>query len=215
VLLKIGECGLLDFLRDIGVDIQRGCNIGMSQYFLHHLDIHSGFTHPCGEHVAENVAAEVGEEDRLCCMGKQLLLVVITDDSPQSLVERALVLRIAKPVDEDEVRIPINASATSDSLFILALLFQDECFLYLIQQRIADTSLNEKTTNKSSTTTLPEHTCRQRCFTQRNGDNSPPSYITERKSSLSAGGISACARLACGWVEEMKKVLVMKIFRSI
>ena len=81
----------------------------------------------------QTVAAKVGEQQGILLALQQDFIVAVTNDPAQGFVERSLMLRLTKPIDENEISIAINSGLAVDTRRKLSLLLLLECFLHKLQ----------------------------------------------------------------------------------
>lgn len=85
--------------------------------------------------MAQRMAAEVRKQHRITASFCQHLIIAVTDNPAKSFIQRSLMLRITKAVDEDEIRIPVNRCITSDTGFKLPPPFFCKSLPHRIQHR--------------------------------------------------------------------------------
>ena len=91
----------------------------MSQRILNHLDVHARFAHPGREGMPQGMAAETRQENGTVRILRQHFIVAVLDDAPDGLVQRPLMLALAKAIDEDEVGVSIHRYRAMDFCFFL------------------------------------------------------------------------------------------------
>ena len=140
--VKIFKFGLTQFLSHIRIDVQGRGNIRMSQRILNHLDIHARFAHPGRESMPQGMAAEPRQEYGAVRVLRQYFIVAVPDDAPDGLVQRSLMLALAKAVDKDEVRVAIYRYGAMDLCFFLIGTFLFKSFFHKVHHwNGTDTSL--------------------------------------------------------------------------
>ncbi len=107
------EFTLLEVLRGVRVDVQRGGNIGVTKDILNHLDVDAFLAHPGCEGVPKCMATEWRKKNEVRFAGVQHMIIAVPDDSANGLIQRSLMLRMTKAVDEDEIRIAIHFDAAA------------------------------------------------------------------------------------------------------
>ena len=123
LLCQIVKLALFHVLRDVRIDVHGGVEVGVTKDLLNDLDIDTVLKQAGCEGVTQGVAGEPGQQYRIFGLF-QLLIIAVSDDSPEGLVERPLMLAISIPVDEDEIRIAVHRHAAFDLVELLV------CFLH-------------------------------------------------------------------------------------
>ena len=86
--IKSGKFILFQFLRHIGIDVQRSRNVCVSQSILNHLDIDTGFTHSGGERMTQRMAAEMRQQHFCTRILVQFRIITVPYDSADRLIQR-------------------------------------------------------------------------------------------------------------------------------
>ena len=92
IIIKSLELWCFQFFGNIGVDIQRGWNIRMSECVLNDLYIYPGFTHSCCKCMSEWMAAKMVQKYFGFFWLFKLLIVAVTNNTADCFVECGLVL---------------------------------------------------------------------------------------------------------------------------
>lgn len=134
LLRKIVKLALFHVLRNVCIDVHGGVEVGMAKDLLDDLDIDAILKQSGCEGVTQGVAGEPRQQYRI--FGRfQLLIIAVSDDSPEGLVERPLMLAISIPVDEDEIRIAVHRHAAFDLVELLVCFLHQQGLFYTGEHR--------------------------------------------------------------------------------
>ena len=99
----------------------------MSQRILNDLNIDTSFAHSRSECMPKRVATKVGQEYWILLTLQKHLIIAISYDASNCLVQCHLMLRCPETIDKDEISISINRYFTPNIILLLKVSFLDEC----------------------------------------------------------------------------------------
>lgn len=100
----------------------------MTECILNNLDIYSSFTHSCRKCMSKRVTAKMWEKHFWIFCFQKLLIIAITDNTSDCLIQSRLMLRLTEAIKKYKICISIYCCFAVNPWQLLSLLFHNKCF---------------------------------------------------------------------------------------